>query len=100
VSSDGSVTFASGALGSARNSPGAKEEIGCHQLMKSGRRVLDCWARTPATEVSCFTSDPDLLAIGSTLSGDSLLSFSLATGTLACLSVEVENSSALEPKVP
>jgi hypothetical protein len=89
--------WASGALGTARNSGDPNQVIGCQTY---GTTTFLCYAHDPyGTQGSCVGSDANLLAWVRSLNGDSWLYFSWDTSG-NCTFVSVENSSYLEPKQP
>jgi len=99
VTADPVSRYGNGAVGSARASADASQYISCYATYASSPGAF-CVARDAAgTTVSCFTSDPNKVAIVSAMTSYSYVYFSFdATGT--CTQILVSNSSYYPPMVP
>jgi hypothetical protein len=98
VTADPVNRFGRGALGTARNSADAVQYIYCyvgHSVSYNGF----CSAHdTAGNTVSCFTTDPNKVAIIAAMTGSSYVFFSYdVNGT--CTNVLVENASFFPPMV-
>jgi len=85
-----------GALGTARNSVDANQQIGCWSY-SSGSGY--CYGKNSAgTSASCSTSDAAMLTSIKSIKGDSYIRVNFSSG--ACTNVFVSNFSSFEPKQP
>lgn len=93
--------FAAGAIGSARNSADAVQNIGCSlsATPTSAARVF-CFARNAANVYgSCSSSDPKLVAAAQSINPDSYVYFAWDT-TGACTFLSLYEVSYYPPKNP
>ena len=92
------TSYAYGALGSARNSADSVQFIGCSTWATATSQSGLCQARDSASHnLSCTTSEPNLLAEIRSMAGDSFVYFTVnASGE--CTLIQVNHSSELEPK--
>jgi hypothetical protein len=99
VTADPVNRFANGAIGSVRNSADASQYIYCYATHATSANAF-CVARDIAgTAVSCFTTDPNKVALVSAMTSYSYIYFSFDTsGT--CTQLLVENASYYPPMVP
>jgi hypothetical protein len=99
VTTDPVSRYANGTMGSARASADAVQYMSCYATYASSAGAF-CVARDAAgTTVSCFTSDPNKVAIVSAMTSYSYVYFSYdASGT--CTQILVQNSSYYPPMVP
>ncbi len=89
---------ASGSLGSARNSTGTKQYIGCALDAYTGSASVYCMAQNSVGAYgSCYSSSSRMIAALNTLNGDSNLYFSWdSSGT--CTNLYITNKSDYAPK--
>ena len=93
-------SYAYGTTGSARNSADTQQKIGCEIWAGPGYRNAYCAARNSSgVQRSCWTDDPQMLEVASTVTTDSYISFSFNTGG-ACTFIFVRNGSEMGPKQP
>ena len=99
VSVDPVARNGKGAIGSTRNSADAVQFIYCYATHAVNAAAF-CAARDVAgTVVSCFTTDPNKVAIVSAMTDYSYIFFSYdAAGT--CTQLLVENASFYPPMIP
>ena len=92
--------YASGALGTARNSSDTKQQIGCRvDLYAYSTPTMFCYARNSSgTSKTCTTDDPGLIDLFHALNGDSVLYFEVDSYG-SCSRIRVTNASEFEPKV-
>ena len=89
----------SGAVGSARASADGIQYIYCYAVHGSSASAF-CVARDAAsTTVSCFTTDPNKVALVNAMTSYSYLYFEYDTSGL-CTTLLVENASYYPPMVP
>jgi hypothetical protein len=89
--------LASGALGAARASADLNQEIGCFNYSTPAGRC-NAWDATNRT-VSCYTTDPSMIAVIRTVGSDSFVSFVVDKNGF-CTTVTTFNDSAYQPKSP
>ena len=93
--------YASGALGSARNSADNLQSIGCGVYSyPGGITYVSCSARSAKPQSAwCWSTDAKLVSVGLGISTDSSLLFTWNDdGT--CSSIQLYNGSNTEPKRP
>jgi len=93
--------FATGALGSARNSADSTQYIGCSLYSTSTSEVRAyCYAVDSAgTAGNCVTSDPHLVQIAAAVNGESYIMFQWdAAGN--CIAIQRSELSFFPPKLP
>lgn len=93
--------YAAGTMGGTRNSANAVEYIICSNVAtNTGIRYAQCYAKNAAGVFgSCYTTDPAIIAVVSTLQGDSYFYFAWDAGG-NCANVSVYNGSYPAPKQP
>lgn len=103
VGVDTTNRHANGALGAARNSADANQLIGCEVVAYAGStsewgNFVVCYARSAAgVYVSCFSTDPKLIATTRGLSGDGFMMFSWDESG-RCTTLAVDAGSSYAPK--
>jgi hypothetical protein len=99
VTADPVSRFANGAMGSVRNSADNVQMMYCYATHATSAAAF-CVARdVVGTTVSCFTTDPNKVALVSAMTSYSYVFFTFDTsGT--CTQLLVENASYYPPMVP
>jgi hypothetical protein len=89
-----------GTLGSTRNTADLDSYITCTvYTYKSGPTVYTyCVAQSAGAYGSCWSSQPHIAQVATSVSGDSFISFYWDAATNECTYLEVANSSSYEPK--
>jgi hypothetical protein len=91
--------YASGSLGTARNSSDGNQYIGCQVYGTSSINAY-CYAADSAGHyLSCSTTTTAMVALAESLTSDSYLYFSVNSSG-GCTYLVVQNSSDLAPKNP
>jgi hypothetical protein len=102
VSIDSTNRSASGALGDARNSPDARQAIGCvvsYDAVNQKNNVNCVATDVNGNSAQCATQQAELIQIALGISGDSFLRFTWDHSGV-CTNIEVFNSSIFLPKKP
>jgi hypothetical protein len=94
----GGELYASGGLGTVRNSSNSSQYHGCTVYSDSLGTLVNCASQSGGTSRSCWTDDPVMVATATALNGDSWLSYSAGSVDGDCTSVNFENGSNLQPK--
>lgn len=93
-------TYAWGSIGDARASSEPLQFIGC-MIQMSTANSASCSARDAAGDyLTCYTTDPDLIAAAAAVSSDSVVEFYLASGTSTCRTINIINASQYAPRQP
>lgn len=96
VTADSVARFGRGALGSARASNNSREYIGCSRAFDT----VTCAARDGAgTTVTCFTSDPSMVATFSAITSSSFIFFRYDEAGV-CTVLNVAQYSYYQPLTP
>lgn len=102
VSDSGGFRFASGNMGTARNSTDHFQEIACQISASSGNSTVSayCYAVDAQGNLGrCSTSESQLVGVAESIKGDSYVDFSW-DANYNCTSIGVIQNSAWEPKNP
>jgi hypothetical protein len=101
VSVDTAEEEASGSMGTARNSTGNVQQIGC--FAGSGTSSFEsagCRATNAAgVTATCFTTNPTAVHIIAALSGDAKIFFAWDQATGTCTAITIDQSSVFAPKI-
>lgn len=93
------TTSASGSLGSARASADMLQYIGCYVYGNEAYnfRSVTCYARNEkGVTATCYTDNPAIVDVASSLNGDSYLRFVFSGSR--CITIRVDNMSYEAPK--
>ena len=94
------TTYAYGSIGDARASADSLQFIGCF-VQTSTSNSATCAARDAANDyLSCYTTDPNLIAAARSISSDSVIEFYTPSGSSTCRTINVNNSSQYAPRQP
>ncbi len=93
-----SYRAATGALGTARNSPDYYQHIGCNFRGYASSHYASCFAiDASGAYVTCYTSSADMMAVVQSLNSDDYLYFAWDANN-TCIAIEKQTSSRWEPK--